>query len=58
VVVQVNGKVRAELVVSPDIAEADIKAQALAHESVQKWLEGREPKKIIYVPGRLVSIVV
>lgn len=58
VAVQVNGKVRAELVVSPDIAEVDIKAQALAHESVQKWLEGREPKKIIYVPGRLVSIVV
>lgn len=58
VAVQVNGKVRAELVVSPDIAEADIKAQALAHEGVQKWLEGREPKKVIYVPGRLVSIVV
>ncbi|MBP7992406.1 MAG: class I tRNA ligase family protein [Candidatus Magasanikbacteria bacterium] len=57
VAVQVNGKVRTELVVSPDIAEAEIKSMALANETIQKWLEGKEPKKVIYVKGRLVSIV-
>lgn len=58
VAVQVNGKVRAELVVSPDIAEEEIKTMALTNETIQKWLEGKEPKKVIYVKGRLVSIVV
>ena len=58
VAVQVNGKVRAELVVSPEIAEEEIKSLALANENIQKWLEGKEPKKVIYVKGRLVSIVV
>jgi leucyl-tRNA synthetase len=58
IAVQVNGKVRAELIISPEIAEEEIKALALANENIQKWLEGKEPKKVIYVKGRLVSIVV
>lgn len=58
VAVQVNGKVRAELVVSPDIADEEIKTMVLTNETIQKWLEGKEPKKVIYVKGRLVSIVV
>ena len=56
--VQVNGKVRDELTVAADIAEGDVKKLALASAKVQKWLEGREPKKVIYVKGKLVSIVV
>ena len=56
--VQVNGKLRDTIVVSADISEADAKAIALKSEKIQKWLEGREPKKIIYVKGKLVSIVV
>ena len=36
----------------------DAKATALASEQVQKFLEGKEPKKIVYVTGKLVSIVV
>lgn len=58
IVVQVNGKVRAELEVDSDASEEDIKAEALKNEKVQKHLEGNEPKKIIYVPGRLVSLVI
>jgi leucyl-tRNA synthetase len=58
VVAQVNGKVRDEFVVSPDISEEEIKALVLGSEKVQKWLEGKEPKKVIYVTGKLVSIVV
>jgi len=58
VVVQVNGKVRDKLRVSPDISEEEIKKLVLASEKVKQWLSGQEPKKIIYVKGRLVSIAV
>ncbi len=57
-VVQINGKLRDTLTVAADISEADAKQAALASEKIQKWLEGKEPKKIIYVKGKLVSIVV
>ncbi|MFA7244687.1 MAG: leucine--tRNA ligase [Candidatus Magasanikbacteria bacterium] len=57
IVVQVNGKVRDELQVGAELSEEDIKSKALALENVQKWLEGKDPKKVIYVKGRLVSIV-
>jgi leucyl-tRNA synthetase len=56
--VQVNGKVRAEITVGIDDDEASIKKQALLPEPVQKYVGGQEPKKVIYVKGRLVSIVV
>jgi leucyl-tRNA synthetase len=56
-VVQMNGKLRDRIQVPVDISEVDAKAQALASEAVQKALNGREPKKVIYVPGRLINIV-
>ena len=56
--VQVNGKVRAEINVAADADEEDIKAVALEQENVVKHLDGKEPKKVIYVKGRLVSVVV
>ncbi|HJV64353.1 MAG TPA: leucine--tRNA ligase [Geomonas sp.] len=58
VVVQVNGKLRSKLTVAPDIAEEAAKAAALADEKVQPFLEGKSVKKVVYVPGRLVNIVV
>jgi leucyl-tRNA synthetase len=57
-VVQINGKVRDRIEVAADISEQDAKATALASENVQKHLEGKEPKKIVYVAGKLVSIVI
>lgn len=57
IAVQVNGKLRGEIEVSKDTDPEEIKATALAHENVVKFVKG-EPKKVIYVPGRLVSIVV
>lgn len=57
-VVQVNGKVRAKLEVASDISEEDAKTASMSHENVQQWLDGKEPKKVIYVKGKLVSIVV
>ncbi len=57
VIVQVNGKLRAKLTVPADSTEGDVKVRALSNEAVQKFVSG-EPKKIIYVPGRLVNIVI
>ncbi len=56
--VQVNGKLRDTLEVSAEISESEAKDLALTSEKVQKWLNGREPKKVIYVKGKLVSIVI
>ena len=55
--VQVNGKRRDEIQVPADAAKEAIEAAALASDKVQKYLEGRAPKKVIIVPGRLVNIV-
>ncbi|MBI2037573.1 MAG: class I tRNA ligase family protein [Candidatus Magasanikbacteria bacterium] len=56
--VQVNGKLRDTVTAWSDISEEEAKKAALASEKIQKWLEGKEPKKVIYVKGKLVSIVV
>jgi leucyl-tRNA synthetase len=56
-VVQVNGKKRDEIRVAADASEASVREAALALESVQRHLDGRAPKKVIVVPGRLVNIV-
>ncbi len=55
--VQINGKLRDTLTVSADITEEHARNTALASEKIQKWLEGKEPKKVIYVKGKLISIV-
>ena len=57
IAVQVNGKLRGEIRVARDADAEAVKAQALQQENVQKFVTG-EPKKVIYVPGRLVSVVV
>lgn len=57
IIVQVNGKLRAKLVVARDTDEDQIKTMALADENVQKYVSG-EPKKVIYVKDKLISIVV
>ena len=56
--IQINGKVRDRIIVPAEATEDEIKSAALASETVQKYLEGKEPKKVIVAKGRLVSIVV
>ncbi|WP_114797048.1 leucine--tRNA ligase [Gaiella occulta] len=58
VVVQVNGKVRERLHVPPGTASEELLALALASERVRAHLDGRELRKQIVVPGKLVSLVV
>src|SRR5690606_10486282 len=54
--ISINGKVRAKLPLPVDLSKEEIEAQALANEVVQKWLEGKAPKKIIVVPKKIVNI--
>ena len=58
IVVQVNGKVRAELTVPSSADEAEIIAQATADERLKPYLGGQEIKKTVYVTGKLVNFVV
>lgn len=58
VAVQVNGKLRATLTLPRDCAEADAKAAALSDANVQRAMDGKEPRKVIVVPNRIVNIVV
>jgi leucyl-tRNA synthetase len=57
-VVQVNGKVRDRLTVPADVTEEEAKNNALASPMVEKALEGKAPRQVIYVKGRLVNIVI
>ena len=57
-VVQVNGKLRDRITVSASITEAEAKEKAMASEKVRTYLEGKTTVKEIYVPGKLLNIVV
>lgn len=58
IVVQVNGKTRASFAAAPDITDEEAKRAALELPQVQKWVGDSEPKRVVYVPGKLVNIVV
>ncbi len=58
IVVQVNGKKRDELAVPKDAGQDEVRRLALEARNASRFLEGREPTKVIVVPGRLVNIVV
>jgi leucyl-tRNA synthetase len=57
-VVQVNGKVRDRIEVATGITEEAARELALAQPAVQKWLEGKSVRKVIFAGGRLINIVV
>jgi leucyl-tRNA synthetase len=56
--VSVNGKLRTQMEISLDAAQNEVEALVLENDIVKKWLEGKPPKKIIYVKGRMVNVVV
>lgn len=58
IIVQVNGKLRAKLTVDSTSDEASVTAAALADENVQKFVTSKKPTKVIYIPSRLVNIVI
>ncbi|HEX6589943.1 MAG TPA: leucine--tRNA ligase [Longimicrobiales bacterium] len=56
-VVQVNGKLRARMPMARGVTENDARTAALADENVQRFLEGKQIRKVIFVPDKLVNIV-
>ena len=57
-VIQVNGKLRDRVAVPVSVSEAEARQFAMEQKRVQPYLEGKKIVNIIYVPGRLVNIVV
>jgi len=57
-IVQVNGKVRDKIKVEADISKEKAKELAMKSEKVKKWIEGKEIKRLVFVPGKLINIVV
>lgn len=58
IVLQVNGKVRAKFSVAENISEEELKARALKEPKALEWIGGKEVKKVVVAPKRLVNIVV
>ncbi|HRO44951.1 class I tRNA ligase family protein [Agriterribacter sp.] len=56
--VAINGKTRTEINIALDTTQQQVEDLVLANEAVQKWLEGKSPKKIIYVKNRMINVVV
>jgi leucyl-tRNA synthetase len=57
-IIQVNGKLRDKVEVEANISEEKAKELAISREKIKKWIEGKEIKKVIFVPGKLINIVV
>ncbi|KPJ71183.1 leucine--tRNA ligase, partial [Parcubacteria bacterium DG_74_3] len=57
-VIQVNGKVRDKIEVEADILEKEAQELALAREKIKKWIKGKKTKKVVFVPQKLINIVV
>ena len=58
IVVQVNGKVRGKVTVAADADEETVKTVAFADENVKKFTDNTQIVKVIYVPGKLLNVVV
>ncbi len=56
--VSINGKLRTNIVIALDASQEEVEKLLLANEVVQKWLEGKAPKKIIFVKGKMLNVVI
>lgn len=56
--VSINGKLRTTITFSLDAEQKDVEPIVLSNEIVQKWLEGKQPKKIIFVKNKMINVVV
>jgi leucyl-tRNA synthetase len=56
--VSFNGKMRFKLELPTNLSKEDIEKEVLANDQSAKWLEGKAPKKVIVVPGKIVNVVV
>lgn len=58
IMVQVNGKLRSEILVASDASEESVKTTALNDEKVKTYIKDKAPKRVIYVKGRIINIVI
>lgn len=58
VIVQINGKLRGRFQVASDITDGDLKALIVSDDKIKTYLEGKEIKRFVYVPGKLANIVI
>jgi leucyl-tRNA synthetase len=56
--ISINGKVRVKMNFALDMPKEDIEKMVMASEVVRKWTEGKPPRKVIIVPGRIVNVVI
>ena len=56
--IAINGKTRHEITLPLDITQQQVEETILKDEVVQKWLEGKQPKKIIYVKNKMINVVI
>ncbi|MCB0575996.1 MAG: class I tRNA ligase family protein, partial [Saprospiraceae bacterium] len=56
--IQINGKLRANIELPANVTAADAETAALALEQVQKWIDGKPVRKVVFVPGRMINVVV
>lgn len=56
--VAINGKTRTELTIALDATQPQVEEMVLADEIVRKWLDGKRPKKIIYVKNKMINVVI
>ena len=57
-IIQINGKVRDKMEVEADISEEKAKELSLSREKIKKWIYKEKIQKVIFVPGKLINIVV
>ncbi|HEX8461260.1 MAG TPA: class I tRNA ligase family protein, partial [Segetibacter sp.] len=56
--VSINGKLRTNINISLDAVQPEVEQIVVANEVVQKWLEGKAPKKIIFVKNKMINVVI
>ena len=56
--VSINGKLRTTMVISLDASQTEVEKMVLENDIVQKWIDGKSPKKIIFVKNKMVNVVI
>jgi leucyl-tRNA synthetase len=56
--IQINGKVRAQIVIEEGESKDDLQSRVLEMEDVKKWTDGNEVRKFIHVPGKIINLVI
>ena len=55
--ITINGKVRSNINISLEATQPEVEQLVLQNETVQKWLEGKDPKRIVFVKGKMINVV-